>query len=120
MKKMMSVILIFFVINPLWAESITLRTQEGKKFPIQFSVSKTNNVPTALYIAGLGGKGNQVSSISKFFNQNDINLVTFDRNEKKCKGFACFKTVGQRSKSGQIYMQKTIKRLQLNTYLKMK
>jgi hypothetical protein len=102
MKKMMSVILIFFVINPLWAESITLRTQEGKKFPIQFSVSKTNNVPTALYIAGLGGKGNQVSSISKFFNQNDINLVTFDRNEKKCKGFACFKTVGQRSKSGQL------------------
>ena len=48
------------------------------------------------------GQGNQVSSISKFFNQNGINLVTFDRNERKCKGFACFKVVGQRSKSGQL------------------
>ena len=79
-----------------------LKTKEGKQFPAQFNVSQTNSAPTALYIAGLGGKGNQVSSISKFFNQNGINLVTFDRNEKECKGFTCFKTVGQRSKSVQL------------------
>ncbi len=90
------------MISPVWAESTTLKTREGKQFPVQFSVSQTNNAPTALYITGLEGKGNQVSSISKFFNQNGINLVTFDRNEKKCKGFACFKTVGQRSKIGQL------------------
>ena len=102
MKPLVSVILIFFVISPARAESIILKTKEEKQFPVQFSVSQTNSAPTALYIAGLGGKGNQVSSISKFFNQNGINLVTFDRNEKKCKGFACFKTVGQRSKSGQL------------------
>ena len=102
MKTLISVILIFFVISPARAESIILKTKEEKQFPVQFSVSKTNGAPTALYIAGLGGQGNQVSSISKFFNQNGINLVTFDRNEKKCKGFACFKTVGQRSKSGQL------------------
>ena len=102
MKTLISVIIIFFVISPVWAESTTLRTKEGKQFPVQFSVSQTNSAPTALYISGLGGKGNQVSSISKFFNRNGINLVTFDRNEKKCKGFACFKTVGQRSKSGQL------------------
>ena len=102
MKTIISVIIIFFVVNPLWGESITLKTQEGKQFPVQFSVSQTNSAPTALYITGLGGKGNQVSSISKFFTQNGINLVTFDRNEKKCKGFACFKTVRERSKSGQL------------------
>ena len=102
MKILISVIIIFFVISPAWSESITLKTKEEKQFPVQFSVSQTNSAPTALYIAGLGGKGNQVSSISKFFNQNGINLVTFDRNEKKCEGFACFKTVGQRSKSGQL------------------
>ena len=102
MKTIISVIIIFFVINPLWGESITLKTQEGKQFPVQFSVSQTNSAPTALYITGLGGKGNQVSSISKFFTQNGINLVTFDRNEKKCRSFACFKTVGERSKSGQL------------------
>ena len=102
MKTLISVIIIFFVISPVWAESTTLKTKEGKQFPVQFSVSQTNSAPTALYISGLGGKGNQVSSISKFFNRNGINLVTFDRNEKKCKGFACFKTVGQRSKSGQL------------------
>ena len=102
MKILISVIIIFFVISPVWAESTNLKTKEGKQFPVQFSVSQTNSAPTALYISGLGGKGNQVSSISKFFNRNGINLVTFDRNEKKCKGFACFKTVGQRSKSGQL------------------
>ena len=102
MKTLISVILIFFVISPARAESIILKTKEEKQFPVQFSVSQTNSAPTALYIAGLGGKGNQVFSISKFFNQNGINIVTFDRNEKKCKGFACFKTVGQRSKSGQL------------------
>ena len=102
MKTLISVIIFFFLINPLWAESITLKTQEGKQFPVKFSVSQTNSAPTVLYISGLGGKGNQISSISKFFNQNGINLVSFDRNEKKCKGFACFKTVGERSKSGQL------------------
>ena len=102
MKSLIGVIIIFFVISPAWAESIILKTKEGKQFPAQFSVSQTNSAPTALYIAGLGGKGNQVFSISKFFNQNGINLVTFDRNEKKCKSYACFKTVGQRSKSGQL------------------
>ena len=95
MKTLISVIIIFFVISPAWAESIILKTKEEKQFQVQFSVSQTNSAPTALYIAGLGGKGNQVSSISKFFNQNGINLVTFDRNEEKCKGFACFKTVGK-------------------------
>ena len=102
MKTLISFMTIFFVISPAWAESIILKTKEEKQFPVQFSVSQTNSAPTALYIAGLGGKGNQVSSISKFFNQNGINLVTFDRNEKECKSFACFKTVGQRSKSGQL------------------
>ena len=102
MKTLIRVIMIFFVISPAWPENITLKTKEGKQFPVKYSVSQTNSAPTALYISGLGGKGNQVSSISKFFNQNGINLVTFDRNEKKCEGFACFKTVGQRSKSGQL------------------
>ena len=102
MKTLISFTIIFLVISPSWAESIILKTKEEKQFLVQFSVSQTNSAPTALYITGLGGKGNQVSSISKFFNQNGINLVTFDRNEKKCKGFACFKTVGQRSKSGQL------------------
>ena len=102
MKTLISVIIIFFVISPAWAESIILKTKEEKQFQVKFSVSQTNSAPTALYIAGLGGKGSQVSSISKFFNQNGNKLVTFDRNEKKFRGFACVKTVGQRSKSGQL------------------
>ena len=102
MKTLISVIIIFFVISSAWAESVILKTKEEKQFQVQFSLSQTNSAPTALYIAGLGGKGSQVSSISKFFNQNGNKLVTFDRNEKKFRGFACVKTVGQRSKSGQL------------------
>ena len=56
MKPLISVILIFFVISPARAESIILKTKEEKQFPVQFSVSQTNSAPTALYIAGLGGK----------------------------------------------------------------
>ena len=82
MKRLISVVLFFFIIEPLRAESITLSTQEGKKFLVQFSTSKNNNVPTALYIPGLEG-GAIKYSVSKIFTQNDINLVAFDRNEKK-------------------------------------
>ena len=48
MKTLISVIIFFFLINPLWAESITLKTQEGKQFPVKFSVSQTNSAPTVL------------------------------------------------------------------------
>ena len=95
MKTLISVIIIFFIISPVWAENITLKTKEEKQFPVQFSVSQTNSVPTVLYIAGLGGKGNQVSSISKFFNQNGINLVTFDRNEKSVKVLLVLRLLGK-------------------------
>ena len=60
MKSLISVIIIFFVISPVWEESITLKTKEGKQSPVQFSLSQTNSAPTALYISGLGGKGNHV------------------------------------------------------------
>ena len=68
MKTLITVIIFFFVISPAWAESIILKTKEEKQFPVQSSVSQTISAPTAIFIAGLGGKVNQVSSISKFFN----------------------------------------------------
>ena len=71
------------------------RNSRGKKFPVQLSISKSSVAPNALYINGLGGKGNQVSYISKFFNQNGINLVTFDRNEKTAKSSLVLRMLGK-------------------------
>ncbi|MDA1284176.1 MAG: hypothetical protein O3C61_04550 [Proteobacteria bacterium] len=46
------------------SENYELTTNEGKKFPITVSIDKNRNLPTAIYITGLGGKSNSLSTIS--------------------------------------------------------
>jgi len=110
---------IFYIsITSTYAESIRLITLEGKNIPVDVVVNKKQKVPTIIYVTGLGGKGNEVSKISELFMKNSLNLITFDRNEIKCNGFECFKTVGQRSSSGQLIYDENEKETAIENILK--
>lgn len=76
--------------------------KSGDGLIAEIATSKaTNPIGTVIYVTGLGGKGNSIQKLANVFLDNDLNLVTFDRDEPACQGFQCFGTVGSRVPSGQ-------------------
>ena len=102
MKIIFLIFLFWIYSNLAISENFELTTNEGKKFPITVSIDENRNLPTVIYITGLGGKSNSLSTISEDFLEKGLNLITFDRNEPDCKGFKCFGTVASRAKSNQL------------------
>ena len=93
MKIIFLVFFFWIYSNLVISENFELTTNEGKKFPITVSIDENRKLPTVIYVTGLGGKSNSLSTISEDFLEKGLNLITFDRNEPDCKGFKCFGTV---------------------------
>jgi pimeloyl-ACP methyl ester carboxylesterase len=82
------------------SEKITLDTVDGLSFDVVVTEASSPRA-TVIYVPGLGGDGNEIQKLNERFASENLNLVSFDRDEPPCEGFKCFMTVGNRVPSGQ-------------------
>lgn len=100
LKSFLNITLAMMATYATYTPAALLPTTDGLKTDMVVN-SVESPIATVIYIAGLGGNGNDIQGLSNDFAAQRLNLVTFDRDEPPCKGFQCFGTVGSRVPSGQ-------------------